>query len=263
MEACPNLPQLFCRLFSRRALNGLFYKIAYLGLRGMGFDNSGDPRISGELYLLERFLKGKIHTAVDIGANEGAYAQAVLKANSEARVFCFEPHHRTFQRLEANIQGMNIRAFNLAVGATDGEILLYDYEDGEGSQHASVHKEVIEQIHASRSTSHTVAMVALDQMESEFEGRKIDLIKIDTEGHELDVIGGALGTIHSHRVPFIQFEFNEMHIVSRTFLDDIIRILPEYDLFRLIQDGLIPLQEARPYLRNLFLYQNIIALRRQ
>ena len=62
----------------------------------------------------------------------------------------------------------------------------------------------------------------------------------------------------------IQFEFNEMNIESRVFMKDFFNILPEYDFFRLLPDGYIPLGNINTY-RNpltleLFAMQNIVAI---
>jgi len=87
----------------------------------------------------------------------------------------------------------------------------------------------------------------------------IDFLKIDTEGNELKVLKGALSLIQKNAIRAIQFEFNEMNVVSRVFLRDFYDILPNYTFYRLLPDGLLPL--GRYSSRNeIFAFQNIFAV---
>lgn len=87
------------------------------------------------------------------------------------------------------------------------------------------------------------------------------MLKIDTEGHELNVLKGARLTIAKGMVDVIQIEFNEMNVISRTFFKDIIDILPGYDFYRLLPDGLLPLGAYKILDFEIFAFQNIVALK--
>jgi len=58
----------------------------------------------------------------------------------------------------------------------------------------------------------------------------------------------------------VQFEFNAMNLESRTFFRDLVALLPNYRLHRLLPDGwaLLP---YTPLTCELFAYQNIVAVR--
>ena len=87
----------------------------------------------------------------------------------------------------------------------------------------------------------------------------VDFLKIDVEGHELAVLRGAERMLGAGSIRLIQFEFNEMNVVSRTFLRDFRLLLPNYTMYRLLPKGLLPLGEV-PVLTELFAYQNILAV---
>ena len=48
--------------------------------------------------------------------------------------------------------------------------------------------------------------------------QEIDIMKLDVEGHELDVLEGSRKTINS--IKLIQFEFGGCNIDSKTFFQD-------------------------------------------
>jgi len=105
--------------------------------------------------------------------------------------------------------------------------------------------------------------VELDTLDNYCENQKlsfIDFIKIDTEGNELAVLQGARQMIATGGLPFIQFEFNEMNVISRSFLKDFYKVLEGYEFFRLMPNGLFPLGAYNAG-NEIFAFQNIIALR--
>ena len=90
--------------------------------------------------------------------------------------------------------------------------------------------------------------------------QRIGLLKIDVEGFEAEVLRGAQDVLPN--IDAVQFEFNEMNLLSHSNMSDIEQLLPGFDLFRLLYDGnLLPLAGTPQYRRNLFCYQNIVALR--
>lgn len=68
---------------------------------------------------------------------------------------------------------------------------------------------------------------------------KIDLLKIDTEGHELKVLEGASSMLKKGSISYIQFEFGGTMIDSRTFFIDIFSYLsPNYKIYRVLKTAL-------------------------
>jgi hypothetical protein len=61
------------------------------------------------------------------------------------------------------------------------------------------------------------------------------------------------------RIDFIQFEFNEMNIISRVFLKDFYQILSNYNLYRLDSNRLIPLFNYDST-NEIFKFQNFLAI---
>jgi len=166
-----------------------FNKILYhLSLNGLGILNFQNSKISGEDIFLIRCLKNEtIKVIFDIGANKGSYSKKIMELNPNAELYAFEPHPKTFKKLQEVADKFSFKAFNIGVGDKNEVSKIYDYKEKDGSTHASIYKGVIEKIHKSESIEHKINIIKLDDFAKEYKVNKIDLLKIDTEGNELRV----------------------------------------------------------------------------
>lgn len=231
----------------------------------MGILNFRSATVSGERNFLASYLAKlpKGGCVVDVGANVGDYSQIILDLYPEVTLFAFEPHPKTFAQLNSNIKARErFVAINSALGSETGELSLYDYGENDGSAHASVYKEVIEGIHHGRAVEHRVPILCLDDFLLERGIQSVALLKIDTEGHELDVLKGSASYISEGKVAAIHFEFNEMNVVSRTYFRDFWTMLRDYDIYRLLPRGMVKIDQYSAVYCEIFAYQNIVALRK-
>lgn len=249
---------VFGRVLFRR-FNTILHRFS---LAGLGVLNYKSPRASGEYSFLKKYISPITSPVViDVGANVGGYSKLLRSLNSSAIIHAFEPHPKTFSVLLkefGDTEGIYLN--NSAVGHEPGVLTLYDYSVNDGSEHASLYKEVIESIHKSDVIEHRVQVVTVSEYCDLVGIDHIDLLKIDTEGHELAVILGAAPIISERRVRIIHFEFNEMNVISRTFLRDFISALPNYKLYRLLPGGMLSLMGCSAFHSEIFAYQNIVAL---
>jgi FkbM family methyltransferase len=258
------ITKVYRALFGRQIFYRLNIILYHCSLRGLGILNFESDRISGEALFIKRLLAGKASGVVfDVGANVGRYSSKVLQTNPLLTVYAFEPHPRTFATLEKNVQHSNFTAINAAAGECAGTVDLYDYAAADGSSHASLYQDVIESIHRAPSTHHQVNVVALGEFARANQVASIALLKIDTEGNELNALKGIEDFLRAGRIEAIHFEFNEMNIVSRVFFRDFWDLLPNYVFYRLLPDGMVELERYSPVFCEIFAYQNIVALLKQ
>lgn len=255
---------LFRLLFLRKRFYRFNRFLHDLALRGMGILNFESDKLSGEEWLLRTATRGRLRVVLDIGANLGSYSAEVRANNEGARVFSFEPHPQTFTKLQESAGRYGFTAVNAAVGDESGSIELFDYADRDGSQHASIYRSVIEDIHASKAACFRVPMTTIDEFLAANRVDHIDLLKIDTEGNEYKVLCGAKQALAEGRIDLVHFEFNVTNVVSRVFMKDFMDILTNYSLFRLLPDGIVPLRRYGVDVTDIeiFAYQNIVAVSR-
>jgi len=216
----------------------------------------------GERHFLSRIAKMPSPVVFDVGANVCSYATELKRLCPTARIWAFEPHPVTFEQLASQAARYEITALNVGLSDHSRKARLFDYAAGSGSPHASLHKRVIEVLHASESTELDIELTTIDAVLSSGEPRHVDLLKIDAEGHELAVIKGASKAIADGAIDLIQFEFNEMNVISRVFLRDFYDALPSYEFYRMVVDGLAPLGTYRARTHELFFLHNIVAIRK-
>lgn len=250
-------------LFARKAFYSFNKLLFHMSLRGLGILNYENHKLSGEEAFLRLIAEAwDKPLVIDVGANVGAYSAKVKSLCPDAVIYAFEPHPKTFARLSSNASEKGYTAINAGCSDMRARVELYDYkESGDGSSHASLYGEVIEELHEAERQSHTVDVTTVDGFVDQREIHKIDLLKIDTEGSELKVIEGARKSISAGLIDVIHFEFNEMNVVSRSFFRDFYKALPDYSFYRTLPDGLVPVRPYNALMCELFAYQNIVAIR--
>lgn len=249
-------------LFARKCLFWFNRALHNLSLHGLGVLNYENDRVSGEATFLTWYLGSKERSVVlDIGANVGSYAMQVLRIQPSARVYSFEPHPLTYVLLQDASIRLGFKAFNVGCGSENRELLLYDYTELNGSEHASLYKEVFSDFQSRNIVSeYIVKIVSLDDFSNTQDWTIIDLLKVDVEGNELNVLNGFKKFLKSGKILAILFEFNSMNVISRVFFKDFYDLLSEYTLHRLLPDGLVRIPQYDPLLCEVFAFQNIVAL---
>jgi FkbM family methyltransferase len=234
-----------------------------LRCNGIGNNATGPSGLTrGE----ERFLRAaaaglRSGLVLDVGANAGAYARSVRSLAPEARIIAFEPHPRTFETLRATAAAHGFEAINVAVSDTTGSATLYDFPDADGSTQASLDPGVI-LLHGGKApVSHEVACITLDAFAETRGIELIHLLKIDTEGFDLNVLKGASRLLAERRILMIHFEFIGSNVVRRVTMRDFFAVLEGYRIARICLNGaLLPLGAYSPKFHEIFVRQNLVAV---
>jgi FkbM family methyltransferase len=208
--------------------------------------------------VLKRFPEGVVF---DVGANVGDYSRLIHKKSPGVKIFAFEPNPPAFAKSKT-LESDNVRVFNFGCGAKSAQMEIFDYDNDEGSGHATLHKEVISNLRSRPAVGKTVEIKTLDEVSGELGIEKINLLKIDTEGHEYEVLVGAKKLIESNGIDIIHFEFNIMNVVSRVFMKDFYDLLPNYQFYRILRDGLRAMGPYKPSTHENFMIQDIVAIRK-
>ena len=230
----------------------------------MGIDNKFSLVHKGDRMLMPKILKssGK-QVVIDVGANVGNYAEEVLNYNPEVELYAFEPHPKTFITLQEKAKKFGFKTINKGCADTIGKLNFYDYANNDGSEHATLLEGVFTDLYNNETIVHEVDVTTLDAFIQEHKIEHIDLLKIDTEGFEYSVISGCLESIKNNKIKAIHFEFNSMNIISKVFMKDFIKILPQYDFYRVLPNGLLKIEQNKILLTEIFGFQNIVAVNKQ
>ena len=244
-----------------------FSKVAYdFALQCNGFSTAYRGKIGltlAEENFLKRHLAGRRGGVFfDVGANHGAYTDVLHMLVPDAQIYAFEPHPTSFALLNQREQRGKTVLLNKALSDTPGHAQLYDFAEHDGSTQASLSSDAVG-LFTSSVVQHDVEVTTLDDFLAEHGVESIDLLKVDTEGFDLNVLRGAREALAGGRVKAIQFEFIPANIITKTRIRDFIEVLAGYDIFRMCLNGrLIPLQPYEIKRCEVYVPQNLVALLR-
>jgi FkbM family methyltransferase len=200
-------------------------------------------------------------TLFDVGANHGAYARMLHNLAPTARVIAFEPHPTTFAVLQDLTRDMRpVSLINKAVGDQVGRLKLYDFRFCDGSTQASLSEAAIG-LYSDDIVEHPVECITIDAFMAESGIDRVDLLRIDTEGHDLAVLKGARNALRDRRIKMIQFEFIPANITTGVTMRDFFEVLRGYRINRLCLNGMLrPLERYDVKRCEIYITQNLIAV---
>lgn len=221
----------------------LFEELYSSALQGMNIGSGTNTDSSGEaetLNYIKQRLDGQDNLIVfDVGANVGNYSLMLKDILGEnAMIFSFEPSKKTFERLHSNLNNTsNIKLFNFGFGAQDSKLNLYSDADESGL--ASIYHRRLDHFGIEMNKTEEIDIKTIDGFCEENRLGHIHFLKLDVEGHEINVLKGASKTLSSGMVDYIQFEFGGSNIDSRTYFQDFYYLLKDnYKIYRIVKDGL-------------------------
>ena len=141
---------------------------------------------------------------VDVGANTGIYTLSVAACHPFARCHAFEPAPSIADLLLRNISlnphlKSRIRPHTVGLSSRSGSATFHQTINDHGFVSTS------SSLHAPSDLSYSEYPVQLRRLDDQAFEHEIRLLKVDVEGHELDVLEGGRETIRNHR-PVIIFE---------------------------------------------------------
>ena len=220
-------------------------------------ENNADIHTNGELHLLKTVLP-RCLVAFDVGANVGDWAALALGINPGLSVHCFEPSASTYKLL--NTRGLcgSVVLNHLGLGATPEPKTLHVFSDGAGTN--SIYQR--EGLNAAQTKSEQIQLDTLDAYCKLLQVRQIDFLKLDVEGHELDVLKGAKCMLTQGHIKRIQFEYGGTYIDARILLKDMFDLLVPhgYKLYKVYPNSLQLAERYEQVLEN-FQYANWVAIK--
>ena len=255
---------IYIFVFGRKSMQFINNIFLSLILNAKGYKNYGNFSTTGEKKFIKK-IRDDLSLCIDIGANVGKYTELLLE-ETDAKVVSFEPLEEALQdlkKIELN-NSTRVKVFNHAIGEKN-ETLDLNYSNSK-SEKASFteHLDKLSFYEFHKNKKVKTKILPLDTFIKEnldsLDLKKIDLIKIDTEGFELEVIKGAQETIKNMTPKYIQLEFNWHQLFKQHNMYSFSEILKDYELFQILPFGndLIKVNPNRPetniyHLSNLFI----------
>jgi FkbM family methyltransferase len=248
---------------SRPFTQPLFMKMLKLCHAGLNYGGGQSPANSGEVGAL-KFVRGALGRSrslmlFDVGANDGEYLHHALRIfGSQVTAYSFEPQSASYERLQGRFASdSRVKLRKAAVGREVGIADLFFDKNGETT--ASLHRNIIQ----GHPNSEAVHLTTVDQICSEDAIDHIDLLKIDTEGHEVEVLLGASAMIEAGRISSVQLEFGDPFLCTQYHFLDLWKLLsPRYTVYRILRHGLVEVPYYSPDL-ELYKVANFLCMQKK
>jgi FkbM family methyltransferase len=133
----------------------------------------------------------------DVGANVGQTVAESKRQWPSARIIAFEPSPGSFRTLSTRyVDDPCVRLEQLALSDRRGEAPFHLIDDASYAVNDSLHRPLM----WSSTTTIQVPVDTVDRYCAEHGIEKIDILKIDTQGHDLQVLQGARDILRRHAV---------------------------------------------------------------
>ena len=144
---------------------------------------------------------------IDVGANEGQSIERVSSIFNNCIIHSFEPINKCFDKMVKDFPGKNYYKNNYALSNKNTNRKFFINEQLVTSGFNKINKSY-DHIEIKNKIKNTVMVktIKLDTYLYLNKIKKIDILKIDTQGHELDVLKGAKNSLKNNIFHFVEVE---------------------------------------------------------
>jgi len=184
-----------------------YYKSRFFKkLKGLTAQNLLERKVEPEFLWIKEVL-GKDSVFMDVGANVGAYLFTLENHLKPENIFAFEPNQQLFKRLGRLFPKVNLFSVALSDISTIAEFKI-PVINGEKIHTRGTLQTSIKEKNEEKTILQKVEVEPLDELNLNL--KKLDFIKIDVEGNEMQTLRGARKTIEKYK-PVLMVEMEQRH----------------------------------------------------
>jgi len=214
------------------------------------------PHKNGEFNILKKFLLSNIDDKIffDIGCNVGEFTKYLLDNNYNDKIYLFD----AINSLDKSIVENDKVKFSKILFWDKHERLKFNVNKNEKN---SGHNSIFD-MNKIGYTAHNdkleVNSSTLDYFIQENNIKKVDYLKIDTEGSEYRILKGASNNLKKKIFKFIHLEYGHAAMADRVYIKDIYDLLCPLgmNMYAITPNGLRKLDYS-PYLENEYDFINL------
>src|SRR5207249_3785956 len=202
--------------------------------RGMGLEiGFSSTAVNEENALRSLFREQRVKFVLDVGANSGQYGSLVRRCGFDGPIVSFEPVAEAHARLvKRAAREPNWRvAERAAVGASSSKAMINVTQNSVSSSLLRMNSRHLNAETSSRlAYTEKVNVIALDDCIDQYVSvHRAGLLKIDTQGYEIEVLRGADKAL-SDRIDFVQVELSLVELYDKQpLMLDVCEALKRYN----------------------------------
>ena len=174
-------------------------------------------------FLIPQFSGKDAKLAIDLGANEGYYTLKLKQNNPKCKVIAVEPNPLAFEVLEKNVKSNKLNdviLINKAVCNKNGKMTLEIVENVSaiGGKDLGImnrpwlKKEMVKKI--------KVDCVTLSKLLQEYRVDKVDILKLDVEGMELEILKSSKNLLNRIHKIVVEWHSKKIRNKLKRFLKE-------------------------------------------
>ena len=184
-----------------------YYKSRFFKkLKGLNAQNLLARKVEPEFLWIRKILDRNA-VFIDVGANVGAYLFTLEGHLQSANIYAFEPNPQLFKRLRRLFPKVNLYSVALSDISTTAEFKI-PVINGEKVHTRGTLQTSIKEKDEEKTILQQVQVKPLDDLDLNL--KKLDFIKIDVEGNEMQTLRGARKTIQKFK-PILMVEMEQRH----------------------------------------------------
>lgn len=166
---------------------------------------------------------------IDVGSHKGEYISSIKKNFHIDKIYGFEPNAEIFEYLNKNFSSDKIQLYNCGVSNEKGEVFLNKNIESSSSSinelntNSKYYKKKFFLLNFLKlkdvTTKSKIQVVRLDEFMNKNYIKKLDLLKIDTEGFEYSAIKSIGSRIYDIKLIHLEHHFDDMIIKNYTLSD--------------------------------------------
>ena len=181
---------------------------------------------------LRRVINKDSPVCLDVGANTGQTIESLLKAFPCPYIYSFEPSSATFKTLQSKNFGDRVFLYNNAIGQEKQNREFINYKNSALSSFFQLDPNEENRFRdVGEISRETVQIDTVDQFLKNKNIDAVDLLKIDTQGFDLEVLAGATNALQSGVIRNVLVELNFVRMYQgQSSAEDIVHFLGENGL---------------------------------
>ena len=180
---------------------------------------------------LKSLLKSESPICFDVGANEGQTIKLLQEVFRSPRIYAFEPSSEVFTKLRSRKYRSDVFLYNFALGRQNSQEEFINYEDSRLSSFFPLSTDEESQFgHLKIKAKESVEIKTIDWFLTRYQINEIDLLKVDTQGYDLQVLQGASESFRRGSIRNVYVELNFLKLYeNQADAQQITRFLTEHN----------------------------------
>lgn len=181
---------------------------------------------------------------LDVGANKGFYSEMLLNriGNKIEKLYCFEPVKKNFDICTNKFkENESVELFMYACSNSNGIKNFFEITAnnvGDEGLSSLIKREVFKNYNCKEISVECIVLNDFLKIEND----KDFFVKVDVEGHELEVFEGMSSFFEKGKIKYLQFEYGNCLLEQNKNLKDILVFLekyPDYKIFDFLEPNFL------------------------